>query len=183
MATCGGFFTYNVIMTCYGFPFDIYWELLSKPVFTPTVNGSIDYTFNSPPKFLTSAGYQEGAPNLNTDNYYQMTCSAAKANGNLQANTNFPYWLSTLNDKVDLRVTLVECCGAGGNNFCSQFPGKWPDPSSLLQQVSPISGQFVMFTTEALYYAQSGYFVTIVMVQWSNIFSCKSRKVLLLLLR
>lgn len=25
LATCGGFFTYNVVMTCYGFPFSIYW--------------------------------------------------------------------------------------------------------------------------------------------------------------
>jgi len=34
----------------------------------------------------------------------------------------------------------------------------------------------VYFTTEALFYAQSGYFVTIVMIQWSNVFACKSRK-------
>ena len=33
------------------------------------------------------------------------------------------------------------------------------------------------YTTEALFYAQSAYFVTIVLVQWSNIFACKSRKV------
>ena len=35
LATCGGFFTYNVVMTCYGIPFDIYWELLSKPTYVP----------------------------------------------------------------------------------------------------------------------------------------------------
>ena len=35
LATCGGFFTYNIVMTCYGIPYDIYWELLSKPTFIP----------------------------------------------------------------------------------------------------------------------------------------------------
>ena len=35
----------------------------------------------------------------------------------------------------------------------------------------------VAYTTESLFYAQSGYFVTVVMVQWSNVFACKSRKV------
>jgi hypothetical protein len=41
-------------------------------------------------------------------------------------------------------------------------------------------GSPVAFTTEALFYAQSGYFVTVVMVQWSNVFACKSRKVSLI---
>ena len=32
------------------------------------------------------------------------------------------------------------------------------------------------YSTEALKYAQSSYFVAVVMVQWSNIFACKCRK-------
>lgn len=43
--------------------------------------------------------------------------------------------------------------------------------------VSPITGQRVAYTTESIFYAQSAYFVTVVMVQWSNVFACKSRKV------
>jgi sodium/potassium-transporting ATPase subunit alpha len=89
---------------------------------------------------------------------------------------NFPYWLSTLNSQVDLRVTYVSCCGPNDINFCSQF--SWPDESQVLNDVSPISGVPVMFTTEALFYAQSGYFVTIVMIQWVNLFCCRSRKVI-----
>lgn len=101
-----------------------------------------------------------------------QTCPAAISNGNLAANTNYPYWLSVINAKVDLRVTFVKCCG---NNFCPQFD--WP--THYLHSVSPVSGIEAAFTTEALFYAQSSYFVTIVMVQWSNVFACKSRKVLI----
>jgi hypothetical protein len=46
-----------------------------------------------------------------------------------------------------------------------------------LGTISSFTNTPVAFTTEALYYAQSGYFVTVVMVQWSNVFACKSRKV------
>ena len=52
-------------------------------------------------------------------------------------------------------------------------------PTDVLNSISPISNLPVAFTVESLYYAQSAYFVTVVMVQWSNVFACKSRKVLL----
>jgi len=78
----------------------------------------------------------------------------------------------------------VGCC-ADNLSYCSPF--SWPEPNVPDQQVlwttSSVSGYYVMFTTEALYYAQSGYFVTIVMIQWSNVFACKSRKVTPTLLR
>ena len=53
-------------------------------------------------------------------------------------------------------------------------------PTDVLGTISPISNLPVAYTVEALYYAQSAYFVTVVMVQWSNVFACKSRKVKLL---
>ncbi len=51
-----------------------------------------------------------------------------------------------------------------------------------LDTTSSYLGSPVAFTTEALFYAQSGYLVTVVMVQWSNVFACKSRKVILILI-
>lgn len=117
---------------------------------------------------------------MNAIGYFGTATCPQQQGTNLQADTNFPYWLSTLNDQVDCRLTFVKCCG---DLFCSQFPTEWPDPATLVQSVSPVSGQLAMFTTEALYYAQSGYFVTIVMIQWSNVFSCKSRKVIFMLFR
>lgn len=53
-------------------------------------------------------------------------------------------------------------------------------PLDVLDTVSHISGNRVAYTTETIFYAQSSYFVTVVMVQWSNVFACKSRKVSLI---
>lgn len=59
----------------------------------------------------------------------------------------------------------------------------WPSYTEVVSNKSPISNNYVAYTTESIFYAQSGYFVTIVMVQWSNVFACKSRKVTAPLLR
>lgn len=50
----------------------------------------------------------------------------------------------------------------------------------MLHTTSTITKRDVAFTTEAIFYAESAYFVTIVMVQWSNVFACKSRKVIMM---
>jgi len=43
LATCGGLFTYNLIMNVYGFPFTIYYELLSYNAYAPP-NTAGDFT-------------------------------------------------------------------------------------------------------------------------------------------
>lgn len=160
--------------------------MLSKEAYTPgDAQGKIDYQYNAQPTYL-AGGYQDvNGLNINPLVPYFVSggqpqnCQQATQNGNLAANTNFPYWLSTINDKVDIRATFVKCCESDPTAFCSQF--SWP--TDYLDSTSPVSGIPAAFTTEALYYAQSGYFVTIVMVQWSNVFACKSRKVPLRLFR
>ncbi len=86
---------------------------------------------------------------------------------------NFPDWISTINGAMDLRGFYVSC-----NSDNTGYIPKLNNNASVLQSTSPITNRDVAFTTESLYYAQSGYFVTVVMVQWSNVFACKSRKVL-----
>jgi len=177
LATCGGFFTYNIVMTCYGFPVSIYWELLSKSAYTPTYQGAIDYTYNIPITFV-GGQYNPNLPNVGATNYFTNACNTPN-NLNLQPNTGFPNWLSTTNNMIDLRAVFVNCCESDPTTYCSQF--QWP--TDYLDSNSPITGQQAAFTTEALYYAQSSYFVTIVMIQWSNVFACKSRKVFFYLCR
>ena len=183
IATVGGFFTYHIIMNCYGLPLNIYFQILARETYVPLgADGQNNIKFNSAPTYNTG-GYQP-IPNLNTVNYFVtpnstfQTCPQATQLGNYADRLNFPFWLSTVNSNVDLRASYVVCCG---DNYCPKF--EWPSPDTLLQSVSPISGLPVMFTTEALFYAQSGYFATIVMVQWSNVFACKSRKVFIMVFR
>lgn len=168
IATVGGFFTYNIIMSNYGFPFSIYYELLSKPAYIPgnDVFYNTQTTFSNP-----SVGYNTNDQFLGFSNYYNGGCTDTI--GNIQAHQNYPNWMSPVNTKIDLRAAYVACCAKGSQSYCSQFT--WP--TNVVNTTSPISKVGVAFTTESIFYAQSGYFVTIVMIQWSNVFACKSRKV------
>jgi sodium/potassium-transporting ATPase subunit alpha len=140
-------------------------------------------------------GYNPALPFYGAKDYYsiQPDCNLAVQQNYIQAGSSFPNWLATNNNLVDIRYAYVGCCMDNASNFCSYFntttlgSTPWPDPTQVDTNVlwtnSSISGTYVMFTTEALYYAQSGYFVTIVMIQWSNVFACKSRKVKIALFR
>ena len=86
---------------------------------------------------------------------------------------NYPNWLSTTNDVVDLRQVFLTCNSDGSWSQAVQWPA---NGTCYWDTISTISNAPVCFTTEALFYAQSGYFSTVVLVQWSNIFACKSRK-------
>lgn len=105
----------------------------------------------------------------------QYVCN--NVNKNNAFSGDFPNWLSTINAQIDLRAFYVKC---GYDSITKQntFIRLIPDMPEVLDTNSSYTGAPVAYTTEALYYAQSGYFVTVVMVQWSNVFACKSRKVI-----
>jgi sodium/potassium-transporting ATPase subunit alpha len=87
-----------------------------------------------------------------------------------------------VNNNIDLRAVYVTCTDNSTTfNYTSQFT--WPPWENVVKTISPVSKHYVAYTTETIFYAQSGYFVTIVMVQWSNVFACKSRKVISILFR
>ena len=178
IATCGGFFTYNLVMSCYGFPFSIYFELLSKKAYVSTlVSGGTTYNgvLGDPATI-----FNPNAADLGYSGYLALPCDGGP--GSFSSNDNFPDWLSLNNNALDLRAVYVQCCPPPNQaNFCTQFT--WPAYDTLVQTHSPISKNYVPYTTETIFYAQSGYFVTIVMIQWSNVFACKSRKVRFLLFR
>jgi hypothetical protein len=114
IATCGGFFTYNVIMTCYGFPFNIYFELLSKTAYIPSKN--VFYNTVVQGTYIdVSNNANANLPNFNTmgfTNYFAPgNCSTPGNNDNFIANDNYPDWVSGINGSVDLRAVYVQCCG------------------------------------------------------------------------
>jgi sodium/potassium-transporting ATPase subunit alpha len=172
IATAGGFFTYHIIMTCYGFPFDIYYQLLGQPAYIPSAGVKYNEYLGDP-----ATTYDPASPNLGYPNYLVGPCNSIPSQ--ISNGENYPDWLSLNNNQVDLRAVYVKCCRNNLTNFCSQFLGKWPPYSSVLHTVSPISGRELAYTTETIFYAQSGYFATVAWIQWSNVFACKSRKVLL----
>ena len=163
-------------MAVYGFDYSLIFFLLSVKAVNPIVNGAVDTNFNGPYTF-DPAAVNFGNTNIPANN-------ADLNSGNF--NTAFPDWISTLNNKLDLRGWYL-VANTGQTNtlckgqYCQAF--NWPNPNSVLTTVSTITNMQVAYTTEAIFYAQSAYFATIVIVQWSNVFACKSRKVLYILLR
>lgn len=118
IATCGGFFTYNIIMSCYGFPFGIYFELLSKTAYAPFGD---DYN-----QSLSGLGenYDPTANDLGYPTYLSGACNAIP--GGITKVDNFPDWLSLNNNRLDLRAVYVQCCDADPTAYCSIFKDKWP---------------------------------------------------------
>lgn len=161
-------------MQVYGFDYSNIFFLLSVNAVSP-----YDTTQNPPGVNINANNpyiFNPSSPNFG--NPYLPTTIA-----NAQINTNFPNWISPVNNSLDLRGFYLlslpsnDCIAGGWRNalFCQGL--KWPSPDNVLGTWSDHSSWYVGYTPESIFYAQSGYFVTIVMVQWSNVFACKSRKV------
>jgi hypothetical protein len=67
--------------------------------------------------------------------------------------------------------------------YVNRPPSSWTacrwDPGSLsypaIYRISSVTNYQICYTTEALRYAQGGYLVSIVVVQWSDLLICKTR--------
>lgn len=176
-------------MDIYGFSSTTLFFLLSNNVMLPiqsssVVNGTNVYTYADPNSINYQYNFNASDMNplgsgANGTGYFgtptiaapQYACNSRNA-GNAFSDS-FPNWLSTINGAIDLRGLYVACQPFNNTFIYKRFI---PDQPTL-NTTSSYLGTPVAYTTEALYYAQSGYFVTVVMVQWSNVFACKSRKV------
>lgn len=199
IATAAAFFTYFVIMEVYGFSPSVLFFLLSHDVMLPInpngttfKNGTPVYSFQDPnnadfqytfnPTQTPMNGTQgHGVGYFGSQFIAAPTYICDSANKGNAFTSNFPNWLSTINGQIDLRGFYVKCTGNSQANYA--YERLIPDQNEVLDTISSYTGQPVAYTTEALYYAQSGYFVTVVMVQWSNVFACKSRKVIISLMK
>lgn len=152
-------------MTLYGFPYNNIFNLLAVSAVNPiNSSGNVDTLFNTPYTYNPALGATGGNPNIPSN------CNDATIN------TNFPSWISDVNSAYDLRGAYLKCSSVNSSVYVNALPNPWP--TDVLNTYSPITGQLVPYTTESIFYAQSGYFVTVVLVQWSNVFACKSRKVI-----
>lgn len=165
IATAGAFFTYFVIMRLYGFPPHILFGLVSQSAIIPqTLNNKGEL---EPNVYFNSADcvFDQFAPNLGCS-AFRYPCQP----DDVSSTQNFPNWLSPINNQIDLRGIYSTCVDG-------RYIPTFVFPLDVLDTYSHISKNTVAYTTESIFYAQSGYFVTVVMVQWSNVFACKSRKV------
>ena len=84
-------------------------------------------------------------------------------------------WVYLGTASLDLRVTMLSC-NVMNNNVAAvtQSISNWG--SCNVQQISPYTNLPVCYTTEACKYAQTGYFIGIIICQICNLFACKTRK-------
>lgn len=83
-------------------------------------------------------------------------------------------WVYLGTASIDLRVTMLSCKVSNGVASVSQVISSWG--SCNVQQISPYTNLPVCYTTEACKYAQTAYFIGIVICQICNLFACKTRK-------
>lgn len=140
IATAGGFFTYFLTMQLYGFPSNIIFSLLSVPAINPVNNvtdNSVDTTINN------AYTYNATAPSFGSANIPLLAVNAT-------FNTNFPDWISTLNNKMDLRgfYQSKTCSGDFKMNqygYCPVF--NWPSSDQVLHTKSTITNLEIAYTT------------------------------------
>jgi len=172
IATAGAFFTYFIVMRLYGFPPSMLFGLVSQSAIIPqTLNDKGVLAFN---EYYNSnqCGFDQFSPDLGCSAFIVPCQNSFLTSDKANKNIDFPNWLSTINNQIDLRGVYSTCDTTTG-----RYIPTFVFPLDVLNTYSHISQNYVAYTTESIFYAQSGYFVTVVMVQWSNVFACKSRKV------
>lgn len=153
----------------------------SIPIYTFMDPNNADFTYTFNASQTGAQGTQgSGVGYFGSTNIASPMYVCDPANKKNAFSSDFPNWLSTINAQIDLRAFYVECQGTTPATY--YYKRLIPDQNEVLGTLSSYTGAPVAYTTEALYYAQSGYFVTVVMVQWSNVFACKSRKVIFYLI-
>ena len=121
-------------MASYGFPFDIYFELLSKAAYLPDGNAFYDEYLGNP-----GVTYNTSAPFLGYPSYYNST-NCSLNSGNVQTHQGYPNWYSPVTNKVDLRAAYVTCGNCPlSNGYCPIFKD-WPAYSEVEHTKSPITG-------------------------------------------
>lgn len=83
-------------------------------------------------------------------------------------------WLYMKQGKSDLRMSALVCTSTGINTVA--FRPFFSFGTCNVQQISPYSNRPVCFTTEAVKYAQSGYFYSNFIGQLFNNIICKTRR-------
>lgn len=163
--SCGGFLTFFLVMNDFGFTPQSLVRLITKP-YIPHNPGDV-YDPNHP--FFGNSNVQcdngilkainkPDRESIDTDDVNGFTLD----------------WLFTIDIDQDTRMGFLA-------NNCAATTG--PKVKALIDfatcnvfQISPISGRPICYSTEALKYGQTSFFFSIVITQFSNSLSCKTRK-------
>jgi sodium/potassium-transporting ATPase subunit alpha len=159
----GGFLSYFIIMQDFGFPWQSLYRLGLAVAFQP---GPTDVWDPSAPfNGMTNQQFID----------YCTNCQDSKGPCDpndlpSDATSGIPDWIYNQNSTVDLRLAFLQC----NNNH--QPLTTLVDGSCAVPQISARTGLPVCFSTEALKYAQTGFYLSVALCQFSLIFVVKTRR-------
>jgi len=172
-----GMYTYFLILNDYGIRPGTVWDLSEKkqPMPFPTD----EYNINQDTRVNVCS---DGTLTRSVNDACTGT-GVSKVGESLYGNTNVMAaedtyvkmaWDKTKMAKVDIRLFYAQIRDRDSWARCRWQPGT--DEGPAFYRESYVSeGHPVCYSTEALKYAQSGYLVSIVIVQWADLMICKTR--------
>ena len=162
--TCAGLMSYFIIMNCFGFSPGALVRLASQPYFSH--NPGDTYDPRQPFFGNTNVQCVEGVLT-----YFEDYGRDHREKDNLHG-VNID-WLYTLDQDQDLRMGFLKLNGpCAPENIVPTIAFE----ECKVMQISPVSKRPVCYSTEALKYAQTAFFFSIVFSQFSNTLCCKTRK-------
>ncbi|KAL4494140.1 hypothetical protein ABPG72_016096 [Tetrahymena utriculariae] len=168
ISMAAGFTAYFTSLNYYGFPIMELFGMGGYSGYYPIKHDFGDYS-NKP----LGAMYNINIMYNNSTNQDITNCNDAKTL--LADNSWTPDWFKVGDGEYDLRKAFVKCNTETGN--WESLVSKWSDCDVNSDHThSSFVNNTACYSTDGLKYAQSCFFVCIVLFQWSNIFACKSRK-------
>jgi len=157
-----GFFTYYYIMNDYGISPGATFQLASVTKgFYPEPEDVYDPTMNCKGNSACEAVCGAAASSFTSGSFADCVANNGESFD----------WITNTKNAVDLRLY-----------FPSRDPENWSrcrwqpdDDVPDFFKYSHVSNNFICYTLEALFYAQTGYLISIVCVQWSDLLICKTR--------
>jgi len=150
--TFGAFLMYFVIMADFGFPIGSLFGLGLK----------------SGVQYNSGDNYDPYSANFGNSN---VGTSCQGSNPSIPGSKMYePDWIFSHDLATDLRMVFMACDGNGGVVHTINFG------QCQYNQISSQTHNPICYTVEALKYAQTGYFISVVVCQWANAINCKTRK-------
>ena len=170
--TLGGYVVYCVVMFDYGMNVYKLFGVILQPYFPH--NPTDVYDPNHP--FFGNTNVKIGTnPEKNEPSLELISTENVKGRKEYSDWENGPRlldWLFTLHSEQDIRMGFLALNDAKNG---AKEEIEW-NPCRVYQ-ISPVSNRPVCYSSEALKYAQTGFFFGIVITQWYNSIACRTRKV------
>ncbi|EAR94958.2 Na,H/K antiporter P-type ATPase alpha subunit family protein (macronuclear) [Tetrahymena thermophila SB210] len=167
LESAAGFVGYYMMFNYFGFPVRELFGLANVSGYTPLKD---DFDVHKNPFTGNQQDPYFNSEILRVAGTYDCRLGK-KAASSIKSDIN---WQKLTDGNFDLRKSLLKCNEQTGEWLPTV---NWSDCDVKSSKTwSDVTSQTACYSTEALKWAQTGFFSSVVTSQWSNVFACKSRK-------